>query len=70
MVTKAFKKAEDAGPVDVSELEKIAVDCIPSFLNLGASKFPSLCGSYYFAFVRFDAGSQLLSQHAWVHDAT
>lgn len=36
MVTKAFKKAEDAGPVDVSELEKIAVDCIPSFLNLVA----------------------------------
>ena len=29
MVTKAFKKAEDAGPVDVSELEKIAVDCVP-----------------------------------------
>jgi hypothetical protein len=36
MVTKAFKKAEDAGPVEVSEFEKIAVNCIPAFLNLVA----------------------------------
>ena len=34
MVTKAFKKAEDGGPVEAADFEKIAVQCIPSFLKL------------------------------------